>query len=174
MCYACYSQDIGPDVCESLKDYSITANLPTFSHPSSISLFFSIFFYFDFLRSEFTWTPSGMASLTLWTWSPSASSLLTPSSTPGFLSSSPPACCTFCGPQSAGTLWHSHEILSANRLWPSRILQPTSNCLSQRWTTRSLSPVPKHCDHLRHLMWHLYLFDWRVRYSYTTYVLFYV
>lgn len=145
------NQDISQDVCQPCEDHSMNANSLPFSHPLCFSL-----------RSESTSTPYGMASLTVWTWLPSASSLLTPSLTPGFLSSFPPACCTFFGGQSAIPLWPSLKVLCLNCLWPN--LQPTSNCVSQRWSPRSLSPMLKHYDHLQYLMmWHLYLFDWRVR-----------
>lgn len=125
------------------------------------------------LRSGSTSTPSGPGSLTVWTWLPSASSPSTPSSTPGFSSSSPPVCCTFFGPRPARPPWQSLEVRCLKRLWPNRTLQPTWSCLSRRWRTRSLSALPKHYDHLKYLMmWHLYLLHWRVRCSYTTYVLF--
>lgn len=95
-------------------------------------------------RSGCISTPWRRASLTAWTWLPSASSPSTPSSTPGFSSSCLPACCTFVGPRSAGPPWRPPGVLCSNRRWPKGTLRLTWNCLSR--STRNISTACKLYD----------------------------
>lgn len=141
-------------------------------HPISFFPLLLLLLSCPFLSSECTSTPSGLTwSLTDWTWSPSALSPWTPSSTPGSLSSSPPACCTFAGPRSAGPLWESPGVRFLNHRWPERIRRQTWNWLAHHWTLmvnsklHKLYPLQKLFYHNSILLFDIYIYltqDWIV------------